>query len=148
MSYEFKKLSDVEVIAEPTEYANVLIEEDGVIKKVPKSSIDGSNDNSNSGSKVYYFDNSDGIWYFVDEELHNILMESYNNPTNGFPVIMIKYGDGALCTMNYFRPVNVIGGNYKNLNVVQCCLDSGLHNSINIAKTQQDAIDCENADMN
>ena len=30
---EFKKLSDVEVVAEPTESANVLIEEDGEIKK-------------------------------------------------------------------------------------------------------------------
>ena len=42
MAYEFKKLSDVEVVAEPTESANVLIEEDGVIKKAPKTTIGGN----------------------------------------------------------------------------------------------------------
>ena len=38
---EFKKLSDVEVVAEPTESANVLIEENGVIKKAPKTAVGG-----------------------------------------------------------------------------------------------------------
>jgi hypothetical protein len=38
---DFKKLSDVEVVAEPIESANVLIEEDGVIKKTPSSSFAG-----------------------------------------------------------------------------------------------------------
>ena len=39
---EFKRLSDVEVVAEPTETANVLIEENGVIKKAPKTAVGGS----------------------------------------------------------------------------------------------------------
>lgn len=39
---EFKRLSDVEVIAEPTESANVLIEENGVIKKAPKTAVGGA----------------------------------------------------------------------------------------------------------
>lgn len=39
---EFKRLSDVEVVTEPTESANVLIEEDGVIKKAPKTAVGGS----------------------------------------------------------------------------------------------------------
>jgi hypothetical protein len=38
---EFKKLSDVEAVAEPTESANVLIEENGVIKKAPKTAVGG-----------------------------------------------------------------------------------------------------------
>ena len=42
MAYEFKKLSDVDVVAEPTESANVLIEENGVIKKAPKTAVGGS----------------------------------------------------------------------------------------------------------
>lgn len=42
---EFKKLSDVEVVAEPTKSANVLIEEDGVIKKAPKTAVGGGADN-------------------------------------------------------------------------------------------------------
>lgn len=40
---EFKRLSDVEVVAEPTESANVLIEENGVIKKAPKTAVGGGN---------------------------------------------------------------------------------------------------------
>lgn len=38
---EFKRLSDVEVVAEPAESANVLIEENGVIKKAPKGEVGG-----------------------------------------------------------------------------------------------------------
>lgn len=41
MAYDFKKLSDVEAVAEPAESANVLIEEDGVIKKAPKTAVGG-----------------------------------------------------------------------------------------------------------
>lgn len=41
MSYEFKRLSDVEAVAEPAESANVLIEENGVIKKAPKTAVGG-----------------------------------------------------------------------------------------------------------
>lgn len=41
MAYEFKKLSAVEVVAEPDESANVLIEENGVIKKAPKTAVGG-----------------------------------------------------------------------------------------------------------
>jgi hypothetical protein len=41
---EFKKLSDVEVVAEPTESANVLIEENGVIKKAPKIAVGGGDE--------------------------------------------------------------------------------------------------------
>ena len=42
MSYEFKSVADVEVVAEPTESANVLIEENGVIKKAPKTAVGGA----------------------------------------------------------------------------------------------------------
>lgn len=38
---EFKKLSDVEIIETPIDTANVLIEEDGVIKRVPKDEVGG-----------------------------------------------------------------------------------------------------------
>ena len=39
---EFKRLSDVDVVVEPTDTANVLIEENGVIKKAPKTAVGGS----------------------------------------------------------------------------------------------------------
>ena len=43
MAFEFKKLSDVEVVVEPSESTNVLIEENGVIKKAPKTAVGGAN---------------------------------------------------------------------------------------------------------
>lgn len=39
---EFKKLADVEIVTEPAEAANILIEENGIIKKAPKTVIGGS----------------------------------------------------------------------------------------------------------
>lgn len=44
MAYEFKKLSDVEVVETAADTANVLIEEDGVIKKVAKSEVGGNSE--------------------------------------------------------------------------------------------------------
>jgi hypothetical protein len=41
MAYEFKKLSAVEAVETPADTAHVLIEEDGVIKRTPKSEVGG-----------------------------------------------------------------------------------------------------------
>jgi hypothetical protein len=41
MAYEFKKLSAVEAVETPADTANVLIEEDGVIKKTPSGMFTG-----------------------------------------------------------------------------------------------------------
>lgn len=45
MSYEFMKLSDVEVVETPAKTANVLIEENGIIKKAPKTAVGGAGGN-------------------------------------------------------------------------------------------------------
>lgn len=42
MAYNFKSIADVEVIAEPSESANVLIEENGELKKAPKTVVGGA----------------------------------------------------------------------------------------------------------
>lgn len=39
MSYNFKSIVDVEVVAEPSKSAKVLIEENGVIKKAPTTAV-------------------------------------------------------------------------------------------------------------
>lgn len=39
MAYEFKKLSEVAAVETPADTANVLIEEDGAVKKVPVTSV-------------------------------------------------------------------------------------------------------------
>lgn len=56
MAFEFKKLSDVEVVAEPSESANVLIEENGVIKKAPKTAVGGAGGGGADGEVGYDFD--------------------------------------------------------------------------------------------
>ena len=45
MSYNFKSIADVEVVETPTDKANVLIEENGVIKKAPKTAVGGASGN-------------------------------------------------------------------------------------------------------
>ena len=51
---DFKKLSEVEVVAEPMETANVLIEENGVIKKAPKTAVGGSGGGNNYLAVTFY----------------------------------------------------------------------------------------------
>lgn len=41
MAYNFKSIADVEVVETPAETANVLIEENGVVKKAPKTAVGG-----------------------------------------------------------------------------------------------------------
>lgn len=59
---EFTKLSDVEVVEKPIDSANVLIEENGVIKKAPKTAVGGAGGEADLVIKVdnfgYDFDNS------------------------------------------------------------------------------------------
>lgn len=56
---EFKRLSDVEVVAEPTESANVLIEENGVIKKAPKDAVGGGAASGGGCDAMLTFENLD-----------------------------------------------------------------------------------------
>lgn len=42
MAYNFKSIADVEVVEKPVDTANVLIEEDGVVKKAPMSAVGGA----------------------------------------------------------------------------------------------------------
>lgn len=76
MAYEFKKLSDVEVVAEPTESANVLIEEDGVIKKAPKTAVGGD-------GKIVW----DGV---ISNNSHPIYMARENITITDFDFTTIK----------------------------------------------------------
>ena len=53
MAYNFKSIADVEVVAEPAESANILIEENGVIKKAPKTAVGGGGGFSNFDKNYY-----------------------------------------------------------------------------------------------
>lgn len=54
MAYEFKRLSDVEVTAEPIESANVLIEENGTVKKTMMENIRGTSSWNDLTDKPFY----------------------------------------------------------------------------------------------
>ena len=72
MAYNFKSIADVEVVAEPTESANVLIEENGVIKKAPKTAVGGANEKYDAIISREYRD-SDG-------DVHvNLISGNYEN---------------------------------------------------------------------
>lgn len=85
MSYDFKKLSDVDVVDSPSDTANVLIEEGGVIKKAPKTAIGGVGGDEydmvihamlgDSWSKVNNIDASD---YVISSGTYNDLKSKMN----------------------------------------------------------------------
>lgn len=83
---EFKRLSDVEVVAEPTESANVLIEENGVIKKAPKTAVGGA---GGAGNTIIFAVDSSGVY---GEAAPEGLYEKLNNMfNNGICVDIVPY---------------------------------------------------------
>lgn len=69
MSYEFKSIADVEVVAEPSKSANVLIEENGIIKKAPKTAVGGVK--SEWDARIFY-DSPTGELFFLEGEYKSI----------------------------------------------------------------------------
>ena len=104
MSYNFKSIADVEVVAEPTESANVLIEENGVIKKAPKTAVGG-------GETLVIAFNSDDSSEIISapNNLYEIAKEMFENLTY---VNMVLYEVGEYNI--FMRHLNEIyaGENY------------------------------------
>lgn len=75
---DFKKLSEVTQVTEAADTANVLIEEDGVVKRVPKSEVGGS-----SKLTIEFIKHSEG----TTSELNLYLGEDvvYNKTFDGCP---------------------------------------------------------------
>lgn len=82
---EFKKLSDVEVVAEPAESANVLIEENGVIKKAPKTAVGGA---GGVDAVVIQYD-TETTEVFVTPNAYNILFDAFTNSI-GIPIFVYE----------------------------------------------------------
>lgn len=101
MAYEFKKLSDVEVIAEPTETANVLIEENGIIKKAPKTAVGGGG----SEADIIIVDDVGDI--FLEKGSYADLVAAWNNGTL-LNVDVVMYGEH-----NGENSAGYCGGIYK-----------------------------------
>lgn len=87
---EFKKLSAVEAVASVSDTANVLIEEDGVIKRAPKTAVGGAG----GGSDIYYVFLENGN-VTTSEGLYDAIVENLFNNIKGIVVrtFWIKYDD-------------------------------------------------------
>lgn len=57
MAYDFKRLGDVDLVDAPAENANVLIEENGIIKKASKDAVGGSTGGGGSYDAIFDFEN-------------------------------------------------------------------------------------------
>lgn len=74
MAYNFKSIADVEVVAEPTESANVLIEENGMIKKAPKTAVGGADD----AVFIHYDSDTDSV-IAVTPNAFKVILDGFSN---------------------------------------------------------------------
>ena len=87
MAVEFKKLAGVDTVETATDAANVLIEEDGVIKRVPKTEVGGS---GSSEPEVVIIVISGGT-----EHIRNVKRKMTVSLDNNIPTIFyLKLNDG------------------------------------------------------
>jgi hypothetical protein len=87
MAYNFKSIADVEVVAEPTKSANVLIEEDGIIKKAPKAAIGGG-----EWDAIFeVIEDCSGYFESVDIVLGDYQTLKNKIDNGDFPNVLIKY---------------------------------------------------------
>ena len=85
MAYNFKSIADVEIVAEPSKSANVLIEENGEIKRAPKTAVGGAG----GGLYVSFYSDEWKLTY-VPDDLYNTIKEMYS--TKIFtPVNLMSY---------------------------------------------------------
>lgn len=73
MAYEFTKLSAVEAVMVPSNNANVLIEEDGVIKKAPKSAVGGGGGGASQIMEVRIDEIQDNYHYINPEDFKKMV---------------------------------------------------------------------------
>ena len=121
MSYDFKRLSDVEVVAEPAESANVLIEENGVIKKASKDAVGGATSWNDLTDKPFY-ENVKKIE--INETCHITANNEVKNEVLAY--VMENVDDVSNITVTlvandtYFE--DIFGGTYK-----MCYKESGTY---------------------
>ena len=64
MTYNFKSIADVEMVEKPSEYANMLIEEDGLIKKTSVPTF-------NASAVADEFD----VVFYINQDIDNITLQ-------------------------------------------------------------------------
>lgn len=75
----FKKLSDVETVNKPTDSAHVLIEENGVIKKTPKTAVGGGNSNGEYDMVIRVTDINNGNYEIAEGSYDNVATKTANH---------------------------------------------------------------------
>ena len=93
---EFKRLCDVEVVVEPTESANVLIEENGVIKKAPKTAVGGAGEETDMVIALTHLGYRDEVANIGDSTLAV-------NSKNIDIYLFVYRTDLGLCLQDYFN---------------------------------------------
>lgn len=105
MSYEFKRLSDVEALTEVPEGANALIEVDGAIKRVPGSGLGGATGiktaiikDSEYDACIAAFSTMISATTMTYECINMTFNEAYETMANGEPlsVFGMLSGEGAV----------------------------------------------------
>ena len=101
MAYEFRDMATVDLVEEVSDTANVLIEEDGKIKRAPKSQV-GGNDYITIHSTIRYVENENEYYYTVEQlspEAYGIVLNAFENdlPVNVYIVehYINEYADGS-----------------------------------------------------
>ena len=94
MAYNFKSIADVDVVTEPSETANVLIEEDGVIKKAPKTAVGGGN-NVEWDAIFEVIEGSSGHFDSMELVLGDFETLESQIKADILPKVLIKYNDGS-----------------------------------------------------
>lgn len=97
MDYGFKKLGEVDIVEEVTDTANVLIEEDGVIKRAPKSQVGGNVSGGETPDMIITVSAHSGTALTSDN--YTITEGSVDNVFNAFrvgryPIIKVRFYQG------------------------------------------------------
>jgi hypothetical protein len=103
---EFKRLGDVEVVEDPSDVANVLIEEDGVIKKAPKTAVGGNGETLDLYLIINGTPSANTI--SIAEGSFDALLAAYNN--NGFTNVRIDLKDSYGSSTNIRPTVFIYNG--------------------------------------
>ena len=123
MAYNFKSIADVEVVAEPSESANVLIEENGVIKKAPKTAVGGVGGSwdakifhdSNTGELYFLEGGYDSIYAKIDgREMPKVSLFAHLTPSGEFYELCVARG-AFMWNIEYGQDIKLtFDGNFQS----------------------------------
>lgn len=119
MSYEFKKLGDVEALEEVPENANALIEVDGAIKRVPGSNLGGGGGGVQVATLNFIHATVDSSGCFVGVCNEMTYEEAYERLTSGQSIAITILTDSG--TNIYLSTPTSVSVNTSNGNIyIEC----------------------------